>query len=73
MTHRHCERSLFLSAVEQDVTKLIRDETPSLAARCLSSSRYSTFSRSRLSYPPERQITSKHLMSKAVVLPFKHV
>ncbi|BAS90735.1 Os04g0589650 [Oryza sativa Japonica Group] len=51
-TQRQLERSSFLSEVEQDVTNLTCSETPSLAANLLSSSRYSTFSLRRLSYPP---------------------
>jgi len=51
-TQRHSESSAFLSAVEQEVTKLTQSETPSSAIP-FSSSRYSTFSLRRLSKPPE--------------------
>jgi len=52
-TQRHSESRAFLSAVEQEVTKLTLSETPSSLANPFSSSRYSTFSLRRLSKPPE--------------------
>ena len=51
-TQRQLERSQFLSDEEQDVTNLTCSDTPSVTANLFSSSRYSTFSLRRLSYPP---------------------
>ena len=54
-TQRQLERSSFLSAVEQDVIKRTWSDTPSVCASHFNSSRYSTFSFRRLSYPPLNQ------------------
>ena len=51
-TQRQLERSSFLSDEEQDVTNLTCSARPSVTANLFSSSRYSTFSLRRLSYPP---------------------